>query len=62
MSDLKTVAQPYARAAFDFALANKSLDQWACMLMTTADVASQPVIIQEIKEIDFGLVDRAEEF
>jgi F-type H+-transporting ATPase subunit delta len=62
MSDLKTIAQPYAKAAFDFALANKSLDQWAYMLMAAADVAHQPVILQEIKEIDFKGAKNAEAF
>ncbi len=32
MSDLTTIARPYAKAAFDFAVDKGQLDQWGQML------------------------------
>ncbi|MCG3865156.1 F0F1 ATP synthase subunit delta [Photobacterium sp. GB-27] len=55
MSDPLTIAQPYAKAAFDFALANDALEQWEQMLIIAATVASQPVIAQQIEDSEqFG--------
>lgn len=39
MSELTTVARPYAIAAFDFALENSAIDAWQGMLMFAAEVA-----------------------
>jgi len=39
MSELTTVARPYAKAAFDFALEQGALDKWADMLEFAAVVA-----------------------
>ncbi|WP_404400834.1 F0F1 ATP synthase subunit delta [Idiomarina seosinensis] len=39
MSELTTVARPYAKAAFDFALEQGALDKWADMLEFAAAVA-----------------------
>lgn len=39
MSDLTTIARPYAKAAFDFAVEKDALDQWAQMLSFAAEVA-----------------------
>ncbi|PYE30586.1 ATP synthase F1 subcomplex delta subunit [Idiomarina fontislapidosi] len=39
MSELTTVARPYAKAAFDFALQQGALDKWAEMLSFAASVA-----------------------
>ena len=39
MSDLTTIARPYAKAAFDFALEKDQLDQWGQMLSFAAEVA-----------------------
>ncbi|MCA1807687.1 MAG: F0F1 ATP synthase subunit delta [Actinobacteria bacterium] len=39
MSELTTVARPYAKAAFDFALEQGALDKWAEMLSFAAAVA-----------------------
>ena len=39
MSELTTVARPYAKAAFDFALQQGALDKWADMLSFAASVA-----------------------
>ena len=39
MSDLTTIARPYAKAAFDFAVDKGELDQWGQMLTFAAEVA-----------------------
>lgn len=39
MSELTTIARPYAKAAFDFALENGQLDKWQEMLQFAALVA-----------------------
>ncbi|EYU13728.1 MULTISPECIES: F0F1 ATP synthase subunit delta [Photorhabdus] len=38
MSEFATVARPYAKAAFDFAVEKQSLEQWQNMLAFTAEV------------------------
>ncbi|CAM3592662.1 ATP synthase subunit delta [Vibrio aerogenes CECT 7868] len=38
MSDLATIARPYAKAAFDFAVEKGQLDQWGEMLIFAAEV------------------------
>lgn len=44
MSDLTTIARPYAKAAFDFAVENQQLDQWSEMLVFAAEVANNEQI------------------
>lgn len=39
MSDLITVARPYAKAAFDFAVEHQSIERWQQMLAFAAEVA-----------------------
>ena len=39
MPDLTTIARPYAKAAFDFAVEKGELDQWSQMLSFAAEVA-----------------------
>lgn len=39
MSEVTTIARPYAKAAFDFALEHKALDKWLGMLAFSAEVA-----------------------
>jgi len=39
MSELTTVARPYAKAAFEFALENSAIDEWFEMLSFAAEVA-----------------------
>lgn len=39
MSELTTIARPYAKAAFDFAVEKGELSQWAEMLAFTAEIA-----------------------
>ncbi|NAX22519.1 F0F1 ATP synthase subunit delta [Vibrio sp. V39_P1S14PM300] len=47
MSDLTTIARPYAKAAFDFAVEKGQLDQWGQMLSFAAEVA-QNAQMQEL--------------
>lgn len=39
MSDFTTVARPYAKAAFDFAVEHQSIDRWQDMLAFATEVA-----------------------
>lgn len=39
MSELTTVARPYARAAFEFAVSNNKIEAWSTMLFFAAEVA-----------------------
>jgi len=39
MSELTTVARPYARAAFEFAVDNNNIEAWSEMLLFVAEVA-----------------------
>lgn len=39
MSEFTTVARPYAKAAFDFAVEHQSIDRWQQMLAFAAEVA-----------------------
>ncbi|CAH0524273.1 F0F1 ATP synthase subunit delta [Vibrio hippocampi] len=38
MSELTTIARPYAKAAFDFAVEKNALDQWVDMLIFAAEI------------------------
>ena len=38
MSEFVTVARPYAKAAFDFAVEHKSVERWQDMLAFAAEV------------------------
>ena len=44
MSELTTVARPYAKAAFDFAVEHKALDKWSTMLSFAAEVAKNDIV------------------
>ncbi|MFM2588431.1 F0F1 ATP synthase subunit delta [Vibrio sp. TBV020] len=44
MSDMTTIARPYAKAAFDFAVEKGQLDQWGQMLSFAAEVANNEQI------------------
>jgi F-type H+-transporting ATPase subunit delta len=39
MSELTTVARPYANAAFDFAIEKEAIDDWQAMLLFAAEVS-----------------------
>jgi F-type H+-transporting ATPase subunit delta len=45
MSELTTVARPYAKAAFDFAVEAKSIDSWLAQLTFAAEVAKDETIV-----------------
>ncbi|WP_354622888.1 F0F1 ATP synthase subunit delta [Psychromonas sp. MME2] len=49
MSELTTVARPYARAAFEFAVENNTIDAWTDMLSFAAEVVKNPVIAEFVK-------------
>ena len=49
MSELTTVARPYARAAFEFAVENNNIDVWTDMLSFAAEVVKNPVIAEFVK-------------
>ncbi|GAA0812373.1 F0F1 ATP synthase subunit delta [Colwellia sp. D2M02] len=44
MSELTTVARPYAKAAFDFAVEAKALDSWVDQLTFAAEVAKDDTV------------------
>lgn len=44
MSDMATIARPYAKAAFDLAVEKNALDQWSEMLIFAAEVARNATI------------------
>lgn len=46
MSELTTVARPYARAAFEFAVDNNKIDAWSEMLFFTAEVVKNPTMVK----------------
>lgn len=48
MSELSTVARPYAKAAFDFALEQGQLDKWQQMLQFSALVVSDEQVMDLI--------------
>ncbi|UUM30600.1 F0F1 ATP synthase subunit delta [Vibrio japonicus] len=52
MSDLTTIARPYAKAAFDFAVEKGELDQWGQMLSFAAEVANNA----QVKELLTGSI------
>jgi F-type H+-transporting ATPase subunit delta len=45
MSDLTTIARPYAKAAFEFSVENSVVDQWSEMLSFAAEVARNKDIV-----------------
>lgn len=46
MSELTTVARPYAKAAFDYAVEHNAIAQWQDMLFFAAEVASNETVQQ----------------
>ena len=45
MSQLTTIARPYAKAAFDFAVEAKAVDAWLAQLTFAAEVAKDETIV-----------------
>ncbi|MEE1676144.1 F0F1 ATP synthase subunit delta [Agarivorans aestuarii] len=50
MADLTTIARPYAKAAFDFAVEHKALDEWTEMLAFVAEVAANEHVSVQLKK------------
>ena len=44
MSEWTTIARPYAKAAFDFAVENKTITQWQEMLVFAAEVSQNDTV------------------
>ncbi len=49
MSELTTVARPYARAAFEFATEHNCIEAWSDMLVFAASVASNATVAELLK-------------
>ena len=49
MADITTIARPYAKAAFDFAVEKDTVDQWLAMLTFTSEVANNETVINMLK-------------
>ncbi|OAN18169.1 F0F1 ATP synthase subunit delta [Photobacterium jeanii] len=52
MSDLQTIAYPYAKAAFDFARDASQLEAWENMLVVMKEVAQAPTLASQIEALD----------
>ncbi len=48
MSEVTTIARPYAKAAFDFAVEQKAVDSWLEMLVFAAEVSKDSTLQQVI--------------
>ncbi len=46
MAELITLARPYAKAAFEYARAEKALDTWSSSLAVVAGVVQQPEVLE----------------
>ena len=66
MSELTTVARPYARAAFEFAVDNNNIEAWSTMLSFAAEVAQNATMAdiltrekapQELAELFLSVCD-----
>ncbi len=49
MSELTTIARPYARAAFEFAVDSNRVDAWSEMLCFAAEVVKNPTMVKLLK-------------
>lgn len=50
MSEYVTIARPYAKAAFDFAIEHKQLDHWQNMLFFTAEVSQNEAVANMLSD------------
>ena len=53
MSQMTTIARPYAKAAFDFAVETNQLAQWAEMLNFASEVAKNDTM-QDVLDSGFA--------
>ncbi|MGF1742489.1 F0F1 ATP synthase subunit delta [Vibrio profundum] len=54
MSDLKTIAYPYAKAAFDFAKEQRALPEWHLMIAIAVEVMEQPEVAVQVSDLQQG--------
>lgn len=60
MAELNTVARPYTKAVFEFALEKGSLDQWSSMLTTVAGVAGDATMTKVLNNPALTNVQKAD--
>ena len=60
MAELNTVARPYTKAVFEFALEKGSLDQWSGMLTTVAGVAGDATMAKVLSNPALTNVQKAD--
>ena len=48
MAELTTLARPYAKAAFEYARASKTLDAWSSSLAVVASVIQESVVEENL--------------
>ncbi len=48
MSNINTLARPYAKAAYEFASAAGQVDAWSAMLALTAAAVKEPVVLKQL--------------
>ncbi|GEM81241.1 F0F1 ATP synthase subunit delta [Vibrio superstes] len=61
MSDYTSIAHPYAKASFDFALSEDKLQEWQSMLSILVAVAEEETIANEISSAEGAGTQQAEE-
>ena len=49
MAEFTTIARPYAKAAFDFAVESNSIDQWLEMITFAGQIASDDAVVKMLK-------------
>jgi F-type H+-transporting ATPase subunit delta len=49
MAEFTTIARPYAKAAFDFAVESNSVDQWLEMITFAGHIASDDAVVKMLK-------------
>lgn len=60
MADYNTLARPYAKAAFEYALSESKLSEWSSMLQLVADATSNPEVANLIKSPALTSKEKAE--
>ncbi|HLR16999.1 MAG TPA: F0F1 ATP synthase subunit delta [Alcanivoracaceae bacterium] len=62
MAELTTIARPYAKAAFSYALASNSIKEWEAMLNVAAAIAEDPTMQEWLDQPALTAEQRAEGF
>ena len=58
MSNINTLARPYAKAAYEFASAAGQVDAWSAMLAFTAAAVTEPAIIKQLSNPELSRVGK----